>query len=117
MRERKCLQPEAASCLLLGCEDGRILILNATGTAVHSTLSVGAPPALLSASGTLSGGYRLSAATRDGRLHTLRPAEGGSAAVVQLEAQAVGLVSEGRRASLPWWFHWPNLILGGPAVP
>ncbi|GBF90819.1 hypothetical protein Rsub_03673 [Raphidocelis subcapitata] len=91
-------EPEAASCLLLGCEDGRVLVLDAAGTGVHSTLSLGAPPALLSASGTLAGGYRLSVAARDGRLHTFRPGEGGGTAVVQLEAQAVGLVRIGQVA-------------------
>jgi hypothetical protein len=59
---------------------------------VQHSVTLGAAPSFLAVSGSLEAGYRLSATTRDGRLHTLR---GGEAAgpPVQLEAHPVGLVS------------------------
>ncbi|KAI8473621.1 MAG: ciliary BBSome complex subunit 1-domain-containing protein [Monoraphidium minutum] len=93
--------PSAPSCLVLGTEDGRVLILNSAGTVVQQAFDLGAPPSFLALSGSLDSGLKLSATTRDGRLHLL--ARGGSGSggggggdvrqqAVQLEAQPVGLV-------------------------
>lgn len=80
-----------------------------TGTAVQHAYALGSAPSFLSASGTLEAGYKLSAATRDGRLHALRGGEAPGAAV-QLEAQPVGLVRRGSgraQATIPRAFPHP----------
>lgn len=80
-----------------------------TGTAVQHAYALGSAPSFLSASGTLEAGYKLSAATRDGRLHALRGGEAPGAAV-QLEAQPVGLVRRGSgraQAAIPRAFPHP----------
>jgi hypothetical protein len=70
------------------------------GTAVQHTFVLGCAPSFLALSGTLEAGLKLSATTRDGRLHTLRVGEAG-VQPVQLEAQPVGLVSAGRSGPEP----------------
>lgn len=60
---------------------------------MQQTHQLSAAPSFLALSGTLDSGLKLSAATRDGKLHTLRGGEGGGGLTsVQLEAQPVGLV-------------------------
>jgi len=83
---------------VLGTEDGRILILDVSGTRVQLSVRLTAAPSFLAVSGTLdSGSYRISATARDGRLHLVRAGE-VNAVSVQLEAQPVGLVRIGHSA-------------------
>jgi Bardet-Biedl syndrome 1 protein len=93
------------SCLIVGTEDGRVLLLNAAATAIakevhlshaaaNGPTAAGAVPAFLSVAGSLNEGYRVSVAARDGRVYNIK---NGVLAkeVIQLEAPAVGVVSLG----------------------
>jgi hypothetical protein len=62
---------------------------------VQQEFALGAALSFLAVSGTLGPSLRLSATTRDGRLHTLRAGGEGGGQAVQLEAQPVGLVRRG----------------------
>lgn len=62
------------------------------GTTAQHSFALGCAPAFLAVTGTLETGYRMSVATRDGKLHTLRGRE-ANGTPIQLEAQPVGLVS------------------------
>lgn len=42
-----CLQPDAVSCLVVGTESGRVLILNPQGTAITKNIWVGVTPAFI----------------------------------------------------------------------
>jgi hypothetical protein len=86
------LQQEGAGCLVIGTEDSRLLILDPTATRVSISVTLGAPAAFLAIAGTLNAGYRVTAAARDGKLYTIK-AGALSSSVIQLDAQAVGVVS------------------------
>lgn len=84
-------EPDAPSCLVIGTESGRVLILNSSGTAVVHNVFVGATPAFLAVQGELEVGYRITAAGRDGKLYTIRNGE-VQQTIIQLESPPVGLV-------------------------
>lgn len=84
-------QPDAPSQLVLGTEDGRVLILNAAGTAVDKEVSLPAAPAFLATAGEVDAGYRVTVAARDGRLYNIKSGS-CSRTVIQLDAQPVGVV-------------------------
>jgi hypothetical protein len=77
---------------VIGTEDSRLLILDPTATRVSTSVTLGAPAAFLAVAGTLNAGYRVTAAARDGKLYTIK-AGALSSSVIQLDAQAVGVVS------------------------
>jgi hypothetical protein len=72
---------------------------------VQHAAAVGAAPAFLAVSGSIEAGYRLSAATREGRVHTLRGGE-SIGPPVQLEAQPVGLVSRAQALGAGRCYGW-----------
>ncbi len=67
-----CLQPDAVSCLVVGTESGRVLILNSAGTAVTRNVWLGVTPACLAVHGELEVGYRITVAGRDGKVYCIR---------------------------------------------
>ena len=62
------MQPDAVSCLVVGTESGRLLVLNPQGTAVTKNIWLGATPAFLAVSGELEMGYDITVAARDGKV-------------------------------------------------
>lgn len=84
-------EPDAISCLVVGTESGRVLILNPQGTAIAKNVWVGATPAFLAVQGELDVGYRITVAGRDGKLYSIRNGE-LQQTIIQLESPAVGLV-------------------------
>ncbi|GFR47769.1 hypothetical protein Agub_g9536 [Astrephomene gubernaculifera] len=84
-------EPDAVSCLVVGTESGRILILNAAGNAIVKNIWVGITPAMIAVQGELDVGYRITVAGRDGKLYHIRNGE-LTQTIIQLEAQPVGLV-------------------------
>lgn len=76
---------------MLGTEDSRVLLLGAGCTSVSSSITLPAVPALLSAVGGLDAGYRVTVATRDGWLYSIK-AGALTRTVLQLDSQPVGLV-------------------------
>lgn len=66
------MQPDAVSCLVVGTESGRVLILNSAGTAITKNVWVGVTPAFLAIQGELEVGYRITVAGRDGKLYSIR---------------------------------------------
>ncbi|PNH05290.1 Bardet-Biedl syndrome 1 protein [Tetrabaena socialis] len=84
-------EPDAVSCLVVGTESGRVLILNAAGTAIIKNIWVGITPAMIAVQGELDVAYRITVAGRDGKLYNIRNGE-LSQTIIQLEAQPVGLV-------------------------
>ncbi|GIL69347.1 hypothetical protein Vretimale_13465 [Volvox reticuliferus] len=84
-------EPDAVSCLVVGTESGRILVINAAGTAVVKNIWVGITPAMIAVQGELDVGYRITVAGRDGKLYHIRNGE-LTQTIIQLEAQPVGLV-------------------------
>ncbi|KXZ45593.1 BBS1 protein [Gonium pectorale] len=84
-------EPDAVSCLVIGTESGRVLILNPAGTAPVKNIWVGITPAMIAIQGELDVGYRITVAGRDGKLYHIRNGE-LQQTIIQLEAQPVGLV-------------------------
>ncbi|GFR47660.1 hypothetical protein Agub_g9403 [Astrephomene gubernaculifera] len=84
-------EPDAVSCLVVGTESGRILILNAAGDAIVKNIWVGSTPAMIAVQGELDVEYRITVAGRDGKLYHIRNGE-LTQTIIQLEAQPVGLV-------------------------
>ncbi|KAG2451137.1 hypothetical protein HYH02_004404 [Chlamydomonas schloesseri] len=84
-------EPDAVSCLVVGTESGRVLILNPAGTAIVKNIWVGITPAMIAVQGELDVGYRITVAGRDGKLYHIKNGE-LSQTIIQLEAQPVGLV-------------------------
>ncbi|GIL48849.1 hypothetical protein Vafri_5272 [Volvox africanus] len=84
-------EPDAVSCLVVGTESGRILVINAAGTAIVKNIWVGITPAMIAVQGELDVGYRITVAGRDGKLYHIRNGE-LTQTIIQLEAQPVGLV-------------------------
>ncbi|KAG2484587.1 hypothetical protein HYH03_016628 [Edaphochlamys debaryana] len=84
-------EPDAVSCLVVGTESGRVLILNAAGTAIVKNIWIGITPAMIAIQGELDVGYRITVAGRDGKLYHIRNGE-LQQTIIQLEAQPVGLV-------------------------
>ncbi|GLC45690.1 Bardet-Biedl syndrome 1 protein [Pleodorina starrii] len=84
-------EPDAVSCLVVGTESGRLLIINAAGTAIVKNIWVGITPAMIAVQGELDVGYRITVAGRDGKLYHVRNGE-LTQTIIQLEAQPVGLV-------------------------
>jgi len=84
-------EPDAVSCLVVGTESGRVLILNPQGTAIIKNVWLGATPAFMAVQGELDAGYKITVAARDGKVYTVRNGE-VSQTIIQLEAPAVGLV-------------------------
>jgi Bardet-Biedl syndrome 1 protein len=95
------MQPGAASCLVLGTESGKLLLLNSAGTAVAHTISLGSPPAFLACAGLADLHHRIAVATRDGRLHIIKNGQ-PDPQPVHLETPAVGVVSSSRSRSRIW---------------
>jgi hypothetical protein len=91
-------QPGATSCLVLGTESGKVLLLNSAGTAVAHSVALGSPPAFLAVAGVADLHHRIVVATRAGRLHLLKNGQ-PDPHPVHLEAPAVGLV--GRPPACP----------------
>lgn len=86
---------DAVSCVIIGTESGRVLILNPLGTAVLHNVFVGATPAFMAVQGELEVGYRITVAGRDGKLYTIRNAK-VEQTIIQLESPPVGLVKLGK---------------------
>ncbi|EFJ41176.1 Bardet-Biedl syndrome protein 1 [Volvox carteri f. nagariensis] len=84
-------EPDAVSCMVVGTESGRVLIINAAGTAIVKNIWVGITPAMIAVQGELDVGYRITVAGRDGKLYHIRNGE-LTQTIIQLEAQPVGLV-------------------------
>lgn len=84
-------EPDAVSCLVVGTESGRVLILNAAGTTVVKNIWVGVTPSILAIQGELDVGYRITVAGRDGKLYHIKNGE-LTQVIIQLEAHPVGLV-------------------------
>lgn len=81
----------AVGCLVLGTEDGRIVILDGSGTTVVKSIDVGEPIGSMSMTGLLDVEYRIVASGRSKTIHSIRNGE-LTGVKIELDAAAVGLV-------------------------
>ena len=84
-------EPDAASCLVIGTEDGRIMLLNTAGTKVERTIVLPAPASKVVATGLRDIEYRIVVATRNGKIYSIKNGELTST-VIELESMAVALL-------------------------
>ena len=61
-----------ASSLIVGTEAGQVLLLDAIGSSVASTISLPSPPTQIIATGALSGEHRIFISARDGIIYAVR---------------------------------------------
>mmetsp|Transcript_20772 Transcript_20772/g.53229 ORF Transcript_20772/g.53229 Transcript_20772/m.53229 type:complete len:619 (+) Transcript_20772:542-2398(+) len=86
-------EPDSVSCLMVGTESGKLLLLNPTGTAVAKTIALGrgSIPTHMVNTGVLDVEWRTAVACRDGKIYQLKNGELQSV-VIELEAPCVGLL-------------------------
>jgi len=86
-----------SSCLVLGTENGRILILDSAGTTLLSTVQLPATPVALGCAGEFFVEFSLFVAARDGKVYTISAGDAREKATLKktppivLGAQPVGL--------------------------
>ncbi|GAX73330.1 hypothetical protein CEUSTIGMA_g784.t1 [Chlamydomonas eustigma] len=83
-------EPDAVSCLVVGTESGRILVMNPQGTGVVKNIWLGVTPAFMAIHGEYEVAYKISVAARDGKMYIIRNGD-VSQSIIQLESPAVGL--------------------------
>jgi len=84
-------EPDAASCLVLACEDGRIMLLNTAGTKMDHCIQLPAPACKMVATGLRDIEYRIIIACRNGKIYSIKNGEMTST-VIELESMAVALL-------------------------
>ena len=88
-------------CQLIVCTElGFVYIMDPTGTAIHQTITMPSPPAMARTVGLLNVDYRITVASRDGKIYNIKDRE-VLGLPIELESEVVGMI----RAS-------KNIILG-----
>jgi len=88
-------------CQLIVCTElGYVYIMDPTGTAIHQTITMPSPPAMARTVGLLNVDYRITVASRDGKIYNIKDRE-VLGLPIELESEVVGMI----RAS-------KNIILG-----
>lgn len=82
---------DAISCVVLGTEQGQIIVLESSGTAIKLKKQLPAVPVFLAVAGVLDVEYRITVACRNGALYSIKNGE-LTGTVIELESQPVGLI-------------------------
>ncbi|KAJ8600961.1 hypothetical protein CTAYLR_006321 [Chrysophaeum taylorii] len=90
-------EPHAMSCVVLGTESRKVIVLEPSAKAALCEVEVPAPPAILRAAGCFDVDWRVYVACRDARVYTITIGDHRGTAVIrkphlELEAQPAGLV-------------------------
>ena len=86
-------EDDAVSMLVVGTENGHVLILDPAGTAVVKQWKLPSAPVYMAVSGVKDVEYRIVCACRDGNVHTIKES-GPSGVVIELESMPCGLVRQ-----------------------
>mmetsp|Transcript_16762 Transcript_16762/g.42090 ORF Transcript_16762/g.42090 Transcript_16762/m.42090 type:complete len:590 (-) Transcript_16762:163-1932(-) len=84
-------EPGSVGCLVLGAENGGILVLDPAGSSVLKMVTLPSAPVYLGVSGLFDVEYRVVAACRDGNVYTVKNGD-VTGTVIELESLACGLL-------------------------
>lgn len=84
-------EDDAVSMLVVGCENGQILVLDPAGSSICRKWELPSAPTHMAITGTRDVEFRIVVACRDGSVHTIKE-NGPSGLVIELESIACGLV-------------------------
>jgi len=84
-------EDDAVSMLVVGCENGTVLVLDPAGSSVLKRWELPAAPSHMAITGTKDVEFRIVVATRDGSIHTIKET-GPSGHIIELESMPCGLV-------------------------
>ncbi len=65
-------EPGNAQCLVVGTEDGQLLVLSPSNLAIVAKAAIPSAPAFISVSGIFDEEYRIVAAARNGCVYTIK---------------------------------------------
>jgi Bardet-Biedl syndrome 1 protein len=84
-------EDDAVSMLVVGCENGQILILDTAGSSILKQWQLPSAPTHMAITGTKDVEFRIVVACRDGKVHTIK-GDGLAGNVIELESLPCGLV-------------------------